>query len=425
MSTIRSITSRTSTICSNRVLVWKIALRYLFSKKSHGVVNIISVISVVGVAVAAMAITIVMSIFNGFTQLAASQLSALDPQVKVVPAQGKVMADGDSMAVRLAELPVVAQAIPVVEERGLVMAGNLQMPVRMKGVPEGYDRFCRIDSVMVDGQYMDDIGDIGMAQIGSGVAMKTGVRANYNNRISLYVPRRVGRINPANPAASFMGAEMVVSGVFQVGQSEYDYDHIFLNIDRARELLQYTSEATAVEIALSGGTDEATAVKAIEAAAGPGYKVLTRMQQQEEAFRMIEIEKWITFMMLAFILVIASFNIISTLSLLVIEKRDNMITMRALGAPRGLVRRIFMIQGWLISMCGGLIGIVAGTLMSLAQQHFGFIKLSGDPSNLTVESYPVHVEGTDLLVIFIVVVIVGLLTSQVTRFFKLKMNNEK
>ncbi len=401
------------------MLAWKIALRYLFSKKSHGVVNIISVISVVGVAVAAMAITIVMSIFNGFTQLAASQLSALDPEIKVVPEEGKVIADGDSMASVLAALPVVAQALPVVEERGLVMAGNLQMPVRMKGVPEGYDRFCRIDSVMVDGQYMDDIGDIGMTQIGSGVAMKTGVRANYNNQISLYVPRRVGRINPANPAASFMGTEMMVSGVFQVGQSEYDYDHIFLNIDRARELLLYDKEATGIELALADGADESSAIKAIEAAAGPGFKVLSRLQQQEEAFRMIEIEKWVTFLMLAFILVIASFNIISTLSLLVIEKRDNMVTMRALGAPRGLVRRIFMIQGWLISVCGGVIGIVAGTLMSLAQQHFGFIKLSGDPSNLTVEAYPVHVEPSDLLMIFIVVVIVGLITSQVTRFFKI------
>lgn len=399
------------------MLVWKIAMRYLFSKKSHGVVNIISVISVVGVAVAAMAITIVMSIFNGFARLAASQLSALDPQVKVVPAEGKVIADGDSMAAVLMELPEVAKALPVVEERGLVMAGNLQMPVRMKGVPNGYNRFCRIDSVMVDGQYMEDIGDIGMTQIGSGVAVKTGVRANYNNQISLYVPRRVGRINPANPAASFMGTEMMVSGVFQVGQSEYDYDHIYLNIDRARELLQYSTEATAMEIALAGDADERNAVKAIEAAVGSGFKVLTRLQQQQEAFRMIEIEKWLTFLMLAFILVIASFNIISTLSLLVIEKRDNMATMRAMGAPRAMVRRIFMIQGWLISVCGGILGILAGTLMSLAQQHFGFIKLSGDPSNLTVDSYPVHVEGSDLLIIFGVVVIVGFLTSQVTRLF--------
>lgn len=393
------------------------ALRYLFSKKSHGVVNIISVISVVGVAVAAMAITIVMSIFNGFTQLAASQLSALDPQMKVVPAEGKVIADADSLASLLAALPAVAEVVPVVEERALVMAGNMQMPVVMKGVPEGYDRFCRIDSVMVDGQYLDDVGDIGMAQIGSGVAMKTGVRANYNNEISLYVPRRMGRINPANPAASFMGADLVVSGVFQIGQSEYDYDRVFINIDRARELLQYTTEATALEIAVADGTGEADAVKAVEAAVGPEYKVLTRLQQQEEAFRMIEIEKWVTFMMLAFILIIASFNIISTLSLLVIEKRANMETMRAMGAPRSMVRSIFIIQGWLISVCGGAIGIVCGTLMSLAQQHFGFIKLSGNPENLTVEAYPVHVEGMDLLIVFGVVVLVGFLTSQVTRLF--------
>ncbi|MDE6693392.1 MAG: ABC transporter permease, partial [Muribaculaceae bacterium] len=230
------------------MLKWKIALRYLFSKKSHGVVNIISLISVIGVAVATMAITIVMSIFNGFTRLAASQLSALDPQIQVVPVEGKVIEDADSILADIIRLPYVDTAVQVVEERALLMAGNLQMPVVMKGVPEGYDKFCGIDSVLVDGQYLDDIGDMGMAQIGSGVAMKTGVRANYNNEISLYVPRRVGRINPANPAASFMATELMVSGVFQIGQSEYDYDHIFLNIDRARELLQYTNESTAIDI---------------------------------------------------------------------------------------------------------------------------------------------------------------------------------
>lgn len=401
------------------MLKWKIALRYLFSKKSHGVVNIISLISVIGVAVATMAITIVMSIFNGFTRLAASQLSALDPQIQVVPVEGKVIEDADSIVSIFVGLPYVEAAVPVVEERALLMAGNLQMPVVMKGVPEGYDQFCGIDSVLVDGQYLDDIGDTGMAQIGSGVAMKTGVRANYNNEITLYVPRRIGRINPANPAASFMATELIVSGVFQIGQSEYDYDHMFLNIDRARELLQYTTEATAIEIKLTDGASEISAVKEISATAGPRYKVLTRLQQQEEAFRMIEIEKWVTFVMLAFILIIASFNIISTLSLLVIEKRANMETMRAMGAPKGMVRGIFIIQGWLISVCGGVIGIIIGTLLSLAQQHFGFIKLSGDPANLTVEAYPVHVIPSDLLMVFGLVILVGFLTSQVIRLFKI------
>lgn len=401
------------------MLKWKIALRYLFSKKSHGVVNIISLISVIGVAVATMAITIVMSIFNGFTRLAASQLSALDPQIQVVPVEGKVIEDADSLVAALSALPDVEAAVPVVEERALLMAGNLQMPVVMKGVPEGYSLFCGIDSVMVDGQYLDDIGDMGMAQIGSGVAMKTGVRANYNNEISLYVPRRVGRINPANPAASFMATELVVSGVFQIGQSEYDYDHIFLNIDRARELLQYTTESTAIEIKLRDGSRENQVVKEISALTGPKYKVLTRLQQQEEAFRMIEIEKWVTFLMLAFILIIASFNIISTLSLLVIEKRANMETMRAMGAPKSMVRGIFIIQGWLISVCGGVIGIIIGTLLSLAQQHFGFIKLSGDPANLTVDAYPVQVVPSDLLMVFGLVILVGFLTSQVIRLFKI------
>lgn len=405
------------------MLAWKVALRYLFSKKSHGVVNIISVISVVGVAVATMAITIVMSIFNGFTRLAASQLSMLDPQVKVVPDSGKVITDPDSLIGVLQDLPFVASAVPVVEERGLVISESMQMPVMMKGVPEAYNTLCGIDSVMVDGQYLDDISDIATAQIGSGVAMKTGIRASFNNAISLYVPRRVGRINPANPAASFMSADLRVTGVFQTGQSEYDFNYIFLNIDHVRDLLQYTTEATSVELVIRPGTDEAAALKQLRSLLGPRFKVLNRLQQQEEAFRMIEIEKWVTFLMLAFILMIASFNIISTLSLLVIEKRDNMQTMRALGAPLRLVRRIFIIQGWLISVAGGAIGIAVGTLLSLAQQHFGFIKLSGDPDHLSVAAYPVQVEWQDLVIVFTLVVLIGFLTSQVTRFFKISDNN--
>lgn len=402
------------------MLAWKIALRYLFSKKSHGVVNVISIISLVGVAVATMAIIIVLSIFNGFTDLAARHLSNLDPQIKVSRDRGKTIANGDSLASVIALLPFVDTAIPVVEERGLVMRENQQMPVFFKGVPKGYDSFCRIDSILVEGEYIESTEEIPTMHIGAGVAMNTGARAAYNTDLMLYVPRRVGRINPANPAASFSGEQMMVTGVFQVGQGEYDFDHVYIDIDVARRLLQYTTEATAIELKLAEGTKDEAAAQELKIALGPDYKVETRFMQQEEAFRMIEIEKWVTFLMLGFILIIASFNIISTLSLLVIEKRDNMTTMRALGAPKSLIRRIFIIQGWLISVCGGVIGIVLGTLLSLAQQCFGFIKLSGDPQHLTIDTYPVQVNPWDLLIVLTLVVLVGLLTSQVTRLFSEK-----
>lgn len=400
------------------MLALKIALRYLFSKKSHGVVNVISIISVIGVAVATAAIIIVLSIFNGFTQLAASHLSILDPQVKIMPAKGKTIANADSLAESLRPLPMVSQALPIVEERGLMLFGNEQMPVRFKGVPDGYNTFADIDSAMVEGIYAHGYDEAPLAQISSGVAMHTGARSGYDNVFSLYVPRRVGRINPANPATSFSGEEFTVSGIFQIGQSEYDVDHIFIPLESARNLLQYTTEATSVDLTLADGIDAKEAIVKIKKLVGSDYKVLDRMEQQQEAFRMIQVEKWITFLLLAFILVIASFNIISTLSLLVIEKRANMETLRAMGATKSLIHRIFIIEGWLISICGGMLGILLGTILSLAQQHFGFIKLSGDPDALTITSYPVEVQGGDLLMVLLLVVIVGFLTSQATRLFK-------
>lgn len=399
------------------MLAWKIALRYLFSKKSHGAVNIISLISVIGVAVATMAIAIVLSVFNGFTALSASHLSLLDPDLKVSGVSGKTIVNAYSLAEAISRQPGVDVAMPVIQERGLVIFGNMQMPVIFKGVPSDYPRLSRLDSVLVEGEYVTEFKGMEVAQISSGVAVKTGARSGSTNIISLYVPRRMGRINPANPSAAFNGADMMVSGIFQIGQPEYDSDHIFIQIEQARELLQYDSEASHIEVALKPGADQQTVASELSSRLGNRYRVETQLQQQEESFRMIQIEKWITFLMLAFILVIASFNIISTLSLLVIEKRSNMETLRALGAPASMVRSVFVIQGWLISVTGGIAGIVMGTLLSLVQERYGLIKLSGDASRMTISTYPVEAHATDLVIVFALVVIVGFLTSQVTRLF--------
>lgn len=399
------------------MLAWKIALRYLFSKKSHGAVNIISLISVIGVAVATMAITIVLSVFNGFTELSASHLSRLDPDLKVSGVSGKTIADADSLVRVISRIPGVAVAMPVIQERGLVIFGNMQMPVVFKGVPADYPRLAKLDSVLVEGEYVSEYKGMEVAQISAGIAVKTGARSGAINIISLYVPRRMGRINPANPSAAFNSADMMVSGIFQIGQPEYDADHMFIQIEQARELLQYDDEASHIEVGLVHGADEHTVAAELSSRLGSRFRVETRLQQQQESFRMIQIEKWVTFMMLAFILVIASFNIISTLSLLVIEKRSNMETLRALGAPASMIRSVFVIQGWLISVTGGIAGIVTGTLLSLAQERYGLIKLSGDTSRMTISTYPVEVHATDLVIVFALVVVVGFLTSQVTRLF--------
>lgn len=382
------------------MLAWKIAWRYLLSKKSHSAVNIISIVSICGVAVATAAIVIVLSVFNGFTRLAESHLAAIDPDIKVVPAHGKTFANADSMAAALTALPEVEIALPVVEERGLLVSGNEQMPVIFKGVAAEHSQIADIDSVIIDGAWLPaaeqlpaEIFDMPTAAVSVGVALNTGVRPTMGSIATLYVPRRVGRINPANPSASFRESQLLVSGVFQVDQPEYDNEYVLLPLSVARDLLQYDTEATAIEIRLADGAKAPIATDS-------EMVVLDRFQQQANAFKMIQIEKWVTFLMLAFILIIASFNIVSTLSLLVIEKRDNMTTLRALGASQGLVRGVFSRIGLLITVIGGLAGEILGSILVLCQQWGGFIKLNGNSANLTIDVYPVALYGTDLAMVF-------------------------
>jgi len=398
-----------------KLLSWKIACRYLLSRKSHNAVNIISIVSVAGVAVATAAIVIVMSVFNGFTLLAAMHLSEIDPDVKVVPASGKTIACADSVASVLLAIKEVAAAEPVVEERALAIAGGKQMPVIFKGVSTNYGNVSHIDSLMIDGQRMAyPYGTPGM-QESVGVALGLDARPGLSTTVDLYVPRRLGRINPANPQASFRKTQFMVTGVFQVNQPEYDNEYVVIPIDEARDLLEYTDECTAIEIAVEGDAERVAPL--IAKRLGPEYKALSRSRQEEVSFRMISIEKWVTFLMLAFILVIASFNIVSTLSLLVIEKRENMATLRAMGATTGMIRGIFMRQGWLITMFGGAAGIILGTALSLAQQWGRFIRLNGDPSQLTIDAYPVKVEPVDLALVLAAVTFVALAASLTTKAF--------
>lgn len=403
------------------MLAFRIALRYLFSKKSHNAVNVISAISLAGVAVASMAIMIVLSVFNGFTELSASHLSKIDPDLKVVPATGKTIADGDSAAAVIMTVSGVAAAMPSVEERGLIVAGNSQMPVIFKGVGDNYRDVIAVDSIVIDGVYTESVDTAGAMQIAVGVANRTGLRPSLLSVADVYVPRREGRINPANPMAAFRGTRLTVTGVTQIDQADLDNDRIIIPLDRARQLLDYDREATAIEVRLAPGASAAEVSQAIVATLGGSVRVLTRSVQQGSAMKMIAIEKWVTFLMLCFILIIASFNIISTLSLLVIEKRDDMKTLRALGAARSQIRSIFRYEGLLITIAGGTAGIILGLLLSLAQQHLGFIKLNGDPTTLTISTYPVAVSGLDVLAVFGAIVVIALLTSSLTTIFTRKI----
>ncbi|WP_290453202.1 FtsX-like permease family protein [uncultured Muribaculum sp.] len=397
----------------------RIALRYLLAKRGSNVVSVISLISVTGVGVAAMAIVCVLSVFNGFAILARSQTDTLTPDLRVDPLYGKAIEGIDSVAALISAVPHVRAVVPVLEERALAKCGSRQMPVRIKGVTDNYANVTSIDSVVKsDGMFVlsdSVLGPVATLSVGSAVGLQ--VRPGVDSYVDIYVPRRRGRINPANPSASFLSGTFAVGGVFQADDAETDADLVLLPFGEAARLLDRDNAASAIEIGLEPGADADNVADVLRERLGNTLSVSTRRQQQQTSMRMIAIEKWITFAMLAFILTIASFNIISTLSMMVIEKTDNIRTLYALGANRSFIGSIFRYEGWLISLAGGAGGVVAGVVLCLMQQWFGFIKLGGDHQVMVTDVYPVRVEVVDILVVLLLVAAIGWITSAVAAAF--------
>ena len=392
----------------------KIAWRYLVSKKGHQAVNIISIVAVCGVVVATAALICVLSVFNGFRGLIMGRLAMLDPQVAITATVGKAINDADSVITAVSAVPGVERAVPVVEDQALAIYAQMQMPVRLKGVPDDYNTMNLMDSVIVDGEWRlhDQVSSYGV--LGAGPAVRLMVRPEFLGMVRLYAPQRQGHVNIANPMGAFRADSLFVSGIFQLQQNSYDANLIYVPLDMARELFDYDTQATQIEVKLAPGASEQQVMRGISQTLGNSYQVKNRLMQQLEAYRLVNIEKWMAFLLLAFILVIATFNVISTLSLLIIEKDDSIATLRALGAHDSLISRIFVLQGWLITLVGAITGVVIGLILCLCQQQFGLLRLSGDPANMIVSAYPVEVQWMDVLITLALVAAVGLLTSMVT-----------
>lgn len=403
----------------------KIAWRYLVSKKGHQAVNIISIVAVCGVVVATAALICVLSVFNGFRGLIMGKLAMLDPQVAITATLGKTIIDADSVITVVSAIPGVERAVPVIEDQALAVYAQLQMPVRLKGVPDDYNKMNDMDSVIVDGVWKlrDQVSRYAVA--GAGPAVRLCVRPEFLGMIQLYAPQRQGRVNLANPMGAFRQDSLFMSGIFQLQQNSYDADLIYVPLDVAQELFDYETEATQIEVKLAAGANESQVMRSITQALGNSYQVKNRLMQQREAYRLVNIEKWMAFLLLAFILVIATFNVISTLSLLIIEKDESIATLRALGANDRQISRIFVLQGWLITLVGAVTGVVIGLVLCLCQQQFGWLRLSGDPANMIINAYPVEVEWTDVIVTIALVAAVGLLTSMVTALImRRRLKNE-
>ncbi len=389
-----------------------IARRYLFSKKSTNAINVISGISVVGVAVASMALVVTLSVFNGFHDMVASFFTQLDPQLKITPAKGKTAASNDSTLMRIRQLDEVAVATDVLEDQALAVYGDRQQMVTIKGVDDNYDKLTHIRQILEgDGDYALHAADMNYGILGLGVAYQLGIGYTYREPLKIYAPRREGQINMANLQDGFVEDELYSPGVlFSIKQGKYDKRYIITAIQFTRNLFDRDGELTSLELRLKPGSNFERVKAKVQEMAGTRFVVRDRYEQQEDTFRIMKVEKLMAYIFLTFILVIACFNIIGSLSMLMIDKRNDVVTLRNLGASDRQIIRIFLFEGRMISAIGAVIGIAIGLLLCLLQQQFGLIGLGSTEGSFVVDAYPVSVHPWDIAVVFFTVLAVGFIS---------------
>lgn len=388
-----------------------IARRYLFSKKSHNAINVISAISVCGVALATLALVCTLSVFNGFQDLVATFFTAFDPQLKITAVSGKVF-DSQAEEIRaVSRMPEVEVFSRSIEDNAMVQYQGKQAMVVIRGVEPNFEQLTPIDSILFgrgDLVLHDTVADYAIPGIQLLSSLGTGIK--FLDPLEVYVPKRGVKVNMANPAASFTSGNLFSSGlVFAVNQEKYDASYIITSFSFARKMFQYTSQVSAIELKLKADVDTEAFKRRLAQQLGSHYRVLDRYEQQVDTFRIMEIEKLISYLFLTFILVIACFNVVGSLSMLIIDKRDDVVTLRNLGASDRQIVRIFLFEGRLITFFGALAGVALGLLLCFLQQQYGLIRL-GSSGSFVVDAYPVSVHATDVLLIFFTVLVVGFLS---------------
>lgn len=391
-----------------------IARRYLFSKKSTNVINIISAISVTGVAVTTMALVIVMSVFNGFHDLVASFFTSFDPQLSVVPAKGKAVAADDPLLTQMKRLPEVQVSTECVEELALAMYGDRQAMVTVKGVQSNFDSLTNIRDILYgDGGFTLQAANLQYGIPGIRLAQTLGMGARWDGFLKIYAPRREGQmVDVTNPSDGFVADSILSAGVvFAVNQAKYDKDYILTSVGFARRIFDRQGMVTSLEFRLKPGSS-LNAVKAeMQKIGGDKYRVLDRFEQQADTFKIMQIEKVLAYIFLTFILIVACFNIIGSLSMLIIDKKQDVETLRSLGAGDRLITRIFLFEGRMISAIGAAIGIVVGLLLCWLQQTYGLVAMGSTSGAFVINAYPVSVHYDDVALIFVTVIAVGWLAT--------------
>ena len=389
-----------------------IARRYLFSKKSTHAINVISLISVLGVAVATMALVVVLSGFNGFSDLVASFFTNFDPQLKIEATKGKAMPADDPLLVKVKHLPGVEVATECVQDQALAVYHDKQAMVTVKGVEDNFDSLTHISNILYgDGDFTLHVANLQYGVIGIRLAQDLGTGVTWQDYLQIYAPQREGQYDASNPTNAFVKDSLVSPGaLFQVKQSKYDQGYVITSIDFARRIFNRQGEITSLELRMKPGVDIDNAKEEIQAMLGDKYKVLDRYEQQADTFNIMRIEKLFAYVFLTFILMVSCFNIIGSLSMLIIDKKNDVITLRNLGATDGQIRRIFLFEGRMISAAGAVIGIVLGLILCWLQQTYGLVQLGDQAGNFVVNAYPISVHPEDILLIFLTVILVGWLS---------------
>ena len=389
-----------------------IARRYLFSKKSTHAINVISGISVVGVAVATMALVVTLSVFNGFHDLVASFFTQMDPQLKITPVKGKTASADDPILTKIRHLSEVEVATECLEEQALAVYGDRQQMVIVKGVEDNFNQLTHIQEILEgDGDFELHAADLSYGIPGLGVAYQLGLGYTYEHPLRIFAPRREGQLNMANPTEGFVVDDFYSPGVvFCMKQGKYDKNYILTSIAFTRHLFDLDGRLSSLELRLKPGSDFERVKSQMEEIATGKFYVQDRYEQQDDTFRIMKVEKLIAYVFLTFILMIACFNIIGSLSMLIIDKKEDVVTLRNLGATDHQITRIFLFEGRMISAIGAILGVLIGLLLCWLQQQYGIVRLGSSEGSFVVDAYPVSVHPWDIVLIVFTVMAVGFLS---------------
>lgn len=384
------------------------AKRYILSKKSTNAINVISGISVAGIAIATMALVVVLSVFNGFQDMVSTLLTNFDPQLKITTVRGKTMPSDDPALLKVKKMPEVDVATETAEDLVIAVYNGKQIMLTLKGVEDSFAELTHIkDCIYGEGEFCLHAGALEFGVMGARAAQLLGSDVHWRDYIKVYAAQREGQLDMSNPESGFeVDSLMLPPLVFSVGQSKYDKNVMLAPIAFARRLFNMQGEMTSLELRLKEGEDVEKVKQSIKATLGDGYRVLNRYEQQEDTFRIMQIEKVLAYVFLTFILIVACFNIIGSISMLIIDKKDDVETLRNLGATEKQISRIFLFEGRIITAFGAVVGIVLGLLLCWLQQQYGLVQM-GASGKYIVAAYPVSVHYVDVLIVFITVIAVG------------------